>query len=70
MDPVVLEHEPGFKPIQPPRRSVPYHYRKPLSKHLDLMRREGVIEDVDPNKPIDCVMNAVITNKKKRGRTE
>ena len=67
MEPVVLEHEQGFRPVQPPRRSVPYHYRERLSKHLDLMRREGVIEDVDPREPIDAVLNLVITDKKAPG---
>ena len=61
---VVLEHEQGFWPVQPPRRSVPYHYRERLSKHLAMMRREGVSEDVDPREPIDAVLNLVITNKK------
>ena len=64
---VVLEYNPGFKPIQPPIRSVPYHYREPLSQHLNLMRREGVIEDVNPIKPIDCVLNVDITEKKTPG---
>ena len=60
VDPVVLEHKQQFKPINPPRRLVPHYHRKRFSKHLDVMRREGVIKDVDPNKPINCVLNMVI----------
>ena len=67
MEPVVLEHEQGFRPVQPPRRPVPYHYRERLSQHLAMMRREGVIEDVDPREPIDAVLNLVITDKKAPG---
>ena len=61
---VVLEHEPGFRRIQPPRRWVPYHYREQLSQHLDLMRKEGIIKDVDPKEPVNAILNLVITNKK------
>ena len=42
---------------------MPHHYREPLSEQNNLMRREGVIKDVDPNKPIICVLNMVITEK-------
>ena len=55
----MLEHKPEFKPIQPPRRSVPHNHREPLSKHLDLMRREGIIEEVNPNEPINKFEGAV-----------
>jgi hypothetical protein len=67
MEPVRLEHEEGFRPVQPQRRSVPYHYRGRLTAHLDMMKREGVIEDVDPKEPIDAVLNLVITDKKAAG---
>ena len=53
----------GFWPVQLQRRSVPYHYRERLFKHLAMMRREGISEDVDPREPIDAVLNLVITNK-------
>ena len=48
-------------------RSVPRHHRASLSKHLDLTRREGVIKDMDFNKPIYCALNVVITEKKTPG---
>ena len=59
VDPVVLENKPEFKPIQTARRSVPHHHKEPLSMHFDLLRREGVFENVDPNEPIDCVLKLV-----------
>ena len=49
MDLVVLDHKLGFKPIQPPRRLMPYNYRTPLSRHLSLMNGKGVIEGMDTN---------------------
>ena len=67
-EPVKVEFEEGFKPEQPPRRGVPYHYQGRLSQHLDMMRKEGTIEDVNPREPLDCVMNVVITDKKESGQ--
>jgi hypothetical protein len=67
MEPITLEHEDNFRPVQPPRHPVPYHYRDRLSKHLDMMRKEGAIEDVDPREPVDAVLNVVITDKKTEG---
>ena len=64
MEPVMLEQKPGLQLIQLPRRPVPYHNRPKLSEHLDLMRKEGVIEDMDPWESIDTAFNLVITNKK------
>ena len=32
--PIKLEYETGFKPVQPPRFTVPYHYQERLSQHL------------------------------------
>jgi hypothetical protein len=66
--PIKLEHEEGFKPVQPPRRGVPYHYQERLSQHLALLRKEGAMEEVDPREPIDAVMNVVITEKKQEGQ--
>ena len=63
VDPVILEHKPEFKLIQPPRRLVPHYQREPFSKHLNVMRREGVIKDVDPNKTINCALNVVISDR-------
>ena len=64
MEPVMLEQKPGLQLIQLPRRPVPYHNRPKLSEHLDLMRKEGVIEDMDPWESIDTAFNLVTTNKK------
>ena len=65
--PVKLRYEADFKPTQPPRYPVPFHYKDRLSTHLDKLRREGVIEDVDPSQPIDCVLNIAISEKKTAG---
>ena len=62
--PVKLEHEQGFRPVQPPRFAVPYHYQERLSKHLEKLREDGVIEDVDPREPIDCILNIALSEKK------
>ena len=45
--PVKLEHEQGFHPVQPPCFAVPYHYQDRLSRPLQKLREEDVIEDVD-----------------------
>ena len=62
--PVKLQYEEGFKPIQPPRYPVPFHYRERLSTHLKKLRHEGIIEDVEPSEKIDCVLNVTISDKK------
>ena len=66
-EPVKLKFEEGFKPTQPPRRGVTYHYQDRLSQHLSMMRKEAAIEDVNPREPLACVMNVVITDKKESG---
>ena len=32
------------------------------------MRKEGIIEDLDPREPIDAILNLVITDKKMPGK--
>ena len=64
--PVKLEYEHGFRPVQPPRFTVPYHYQDRLSKHLQKLREDGVIEDVDPREPIDCILNIALSEKKNK----
>ena len=64
--PVKLEYEQGFRPVQPPRFAVPYHYQDRLSKHLQKLREDGVIEDVDPREPIDCILNIALSEKKNK----
>lgn len=61
--PVVLDFDPKFKPTQPPYRPIPIHYRAKISSHLEKLREEGIITDVDPRKSYPCVMNTVITEK-------
>ena len=67
-DPIKFEFEKNFKPIQPHRRGIPYHYRDRLSQHLDMMRKEGAMEDVHPREVVNCTMNLVITDKKAAGQ--
>ena len=42
--------------------------RDRLSQHLDMMRKEGAMEDVNPREVVDCTMNLVITDKKSAGQ--
>ena len=64
--PVRLEYERGFRPVQPRHFAVPYHYQEKLSKHLQKLREDGIIEDVDPREPIDCILNIALSEKKNR----
>ena len=66
-NPVVLDFDPKHKPTQPPYRPIPLHYRDRVSAHLNKLREEGIITDVDPRKSYDCVMNTVITDKSAPG---
>ena len=62
--PIHLDYDTQFTPIQPKFRNIPIHYQKPVSELLTFLRKEGVITDVNPRKSYNCVMNAVITDKK------
>ena len=62
--PVKLQYEAGFKPVQPQPYPIPYHYRAKTAEHIEKLKKEGVIEDVDPSEPIDCVLNTTISEKK------
>ena len=62
--PIHLEFEQDFIPVQPNYRPVPIHYKTKVSKHLQFLREQDVIEDVDPSSTFDCVLNVVITEKK------
>ena len=59
-----LDYDPEFNSTQSRLRNIPIHYQKPESELLSFLRKEGVITDADPRKSYDCVMNAVITDKK------
>ena len=63
-EPIRLEYEPDFKPEQPRFRNVPINYQPEVSKLLYFLRKQDVIEDVDPKDNYDCVMNVVVTDKK------
>lgn len=67
-EPVKFSFSKDFKPVQPPRRGVPYHYQPRLAQHLEMMVKEGAIEPVDPREVVECTMNVVITDKKSAGQ--
>ena len=62
--PAHLNYDQAFKPVQPPYRKIPIHYQDEVSKLLKFLRQQGAVTDVDPRTTFDCVMNAVITDKK------
>ena len=49
-EPIDLYFKPKYKPIQPPFRPPPLHYQDKLSEHLEYLRRNDIIEDVDPGR--------------------
>jgi len=57
----------GFRPTPPPRYGVPFHYQDRLTTHLQKLKQDGVIEDVDPAEPVDCILNLTISEKKSEG---
>ena len=65
--PVELQYEAGFRAVQPARYPVPYHYQERLTTHLKKLKKEGVVEDVNPAEPTDCILNIAISEKKTRG---
>ena len=48
MEAVELKFEDRFKPVQPARYPVPYHYQERLATHLRKLEAEGVVEKVNP----------------------
>ena len=44
---VELRYEDGFKPVQPARYQVLYHYRERLATHLRKLEAEGLVERVN-----------------------
>ena len=67
MEAVKLQYEAGFKPVQPARYPVPYHYQERLATHQRRLEAEGVVEKVKPEEPIDCILNIAILEKKTLG---
>ena len=49
--PVALQYKVGFRAIQPPRYPVPNHYQDRMEVHLRKLKKESVIEDVNPAEP-------------------
>ena len=68
-NPVKFEIDPKFKPTQLPHHLMSLNYRFKVSKHLQCLREEGFITDVDPRQAHDCVLNVVITDKSTLGRS-
>ena len=46
---------------------MPYHYQDRLGVHLKKLKKKGIIEDVNPAEPIDCILNVAISEKKTKG---
>ena len=67
MRPVKLRYKQGFKPVQPARNPVPYHYEERPTTHLKQLVKDGVIQKVDPAEGIACILNVAITEKKTTG---
>ncbi len=63
IDPIHLDFEENFQPTQPSFHNVPIHYRPQVSAHLQFLREQGAITDVDSSDTHECVMNTVITDK-------
>ena len=63
IDPIHLDFDEQFHPNQPSFHNVPIHYRPQVSAHLQFLREQGAITDVDPSDTHECVMNTVITDK-------
>ena len=61
--PVRLEYKQQFHAIQHPRYTIPYHYQDRLSKHLQKLRDDGVIDDVNPRARSDCILNIALSKK-------
>ena len=55
-------------PVASPYRPVPLAYRTKLSAHLQSLREENKIEDVNPNDHCPWISNVVITEKKQKGQ--
>ena len=66
MSPIHLEVDPNYVPPQPQFHNTPIHYQEQLSDHLQFLRDQKAMIDIDPSdsQTYDCVMNTVITDKK------
>ena len=55
-------------PVSAPYKPIPLAYQARLSEHLQQLRKEDKIEDVDPNTECPWVSNVVITEKKAKNQ--
>ena len=46
---------------------MPYHYQERVAAHLQKLKSEDIIEDVEPSDHIDRVLNIVVSEKKTEG---
>ena len=62
--PIILQGDEGKRIINQPYRPIPPQYHEELSAHLQHLRENGKIIDVDPNtEKIEVCSNVVITQK-------
>ena len=64
---VKQRYEEGFKPMQPARYQVPYHYQVRLEAHLTKLEKEGVIEKVNPAEAVVGILNLAISEGEQAG---
>ena len=65
VEPVHIEVDPRVKPIQQKRRNIALHYVDRLKKHLNELKKEGVISGpLGPEWAKGWICNPVITGKK------
>ena len=62
--PIILHADKEKSIVSQPYRTPPPQFRKELSEHLQFLRENGKIVDVDPNtEEVDAVSNVVLTRK-------
>ena len=64
---VKLRYEEGFKPVQPDRHPVPYHYQERLTTIIKQFHKDDNIQKVDTEDNIDCILNVSISEKRTQG---
>ena len=62
--PITLHGKEDQRIISQPMRPIPPQFREELSTHLEFLRKNGKIVDVDPNtETVECYSNVVISRK-------
>ena len=64
---VRLKYKDGYKPVQPARYQVPYHYQEKRATHLKKLEAEGVVERVNQEEPVDGILNIASSENKTQG---